>query len=656
MKKLPWNQAKARRLQADLDEQLLAILRRRLAAMGMQTGASSSSGSASSSGSSGGGCPFHSAAGAADGAAAAAVAAASGSGASNTSGSSEARDILSLAVETSAREGAVDERELLSQVGKESIPAHQTFAACSHAHCALLRFGCCVVAAWCRWPLPGCGAGTGLLLTSSVLCHPAVVPQMKTFFAAGHDTTASLVRLLHPCICCCRGWAALPAQVQPLCNPLTLCLALTLRNHLLTHPVQVAWAVWFLCNHPEAEARLVAELQAVAAAAAAEDGGSAATDSSGSGAPTFTWQQLQQCQYLNAVLKETLRVRPPVGVFARRAPAGATLEGGGDVYDIGGKVLLVSPFVLHRGEAWGPDAAEWRPERWLEGSSANAVVAAQPYCYLPFSRGPRCGWCVGRGRAGWADGSSAVGCKDRGSTAVFSQAGGASSHTAATCPSAPPPRNCIGEKFAMLEAKTILAMLYSTFEFEYAGSGPEQVGLWWVGRGLHGQVRGWPTLAARGTVVLGKHSQNDCHLSQSRGRQLLGKWPTAPTAAFLPARCAGPDERDGTPPPRRAAARATAGRAGAAGGGWVVGRRVRQCGAPLRTRLTCLCQLPQNIFVVSDLCLDVLPPIIHKFSYSMHVCFTIFPEELDNTSRCGLQAGDSAAAIRETGGTVATNY
>lgn len=148
--------------------------------------------------------------------------------------------------------------------------------------------------------------------------------------------------------------------------------------------------MWFLCNHTEAEAKLVAELQAVAAAAAAEEGSSTAGGSgTGTSAPTFSWQQLQQCQYLNAVLKETLRVRPPVGLFARRAPDGATLESGGTLYDIGGKVLLASPFVLHRGEAWGPDAAEWRPERWLEGGSANAVVAAQPYNYLPFSRGPR---------------------------------------------------------------------------------------------------------------------------------------------------------------------------------------------------------------------------------------------------------------------------
>ena len=44
-------------------------------------------------------------------------------------------------------------------------------------------------------------------------------------------------------------------------------------------------------------------------------------------------------------------------------------------------------------------------------------------------------------------------------------------------PAAAPRRNCIGEKFALLEAKTILAMLYSAFAFEYAGDRPEQARL-----------------------------------------------------------------------------------------------------------------------------------------------------------------------------------
>jgi hypothetical protein len=58
-------------------------------------------------------------------------------------------------------------------------------------------------------------------------------------------------------------------------------------------------------------------------------------------------------------------------------------------------------------QVWGPDAAEFRPERWLEeGGTAQHVP---PYSYMPFSRGPR---------------------------------------------------NCIGAQFALLEAKTILSMMF----------------------------------------------------------------------------------------------------------------------------------------------------------------------------------------------------
>jgi cytochrome P450 len=36
------------------------------------------------------------------------------------------------------------------------------------------------------------------------------------------------------------------------------------------------------------------------------------------------------------------------------------------------------------------------------------------------------------------------------------------------------PRDCIGQTFAILEAKTLLAMLYAKFSFQYAGSEPER--------------------------------------------------------------------------------------------------------------------------------------------------------------------------------------
>jgi cytochrome P450 len=122
---------------------------------------------------------------------------------------------------------------------------------------------------------------------------------------------------------------------------------------------------------------------------------------------------------LSTIVQESLRVRPPVGVLARFGPKGATLAG----YNVSEKVLLVSPYIQHMDEAvWGSDAAEFKPERWLDADGPAQHVSQ--YSYMPFSRGPR---------------------------------------------------DCIGSKFALLEAKTIMSMIYRQFEFKYAGEKPEEV-------------------------------------------------------------------------------------------------------------------------------------------------------------------------------------
>ena len=153
--------------------------------------------------------------------------------------------------------------------------------------------------------------------------------------------------------------------------------------------------MYFLSTRPDAEARLVAELREQLGDPAGSSS-SSSSDSSGSGSggggTSLSWEQLQGCEFLGAVLRETLRVRPPVSLMARIAPPGASLGG----YDVGGKVVLASPYVLHRHRSWGADPDAWRPERWLEPGGAAEVAAADPWRYMPFSRGPRCGSRAGR--------------------------------------------------------------------------------------------------------------------------------------------------------------------------------------------------------------------------------------------------------------------
>jgi cytochrome P450 len=94
---------------------------------------------------------------------------------------------------------------------------------------------------------------------------------------------------------------------------------------------------------------------------------------------------------LDAVLREALRVHPPVAFFQRRVKQEASSELGG--YQLpAGTLLFISCYPLHRDAThWGNDADSFRSSRWDHGT-----VEANPYgsdYFFPFGRGPRA--CVG---------------------------------------------------------------------------------------------------------------------------------------------------------------------------------------------------------------------------------------------------------------------
>jgi cytochrome P450 family 135 len=83
--------------------------------------------------------------------------------------------------------------------------------------------------------------------------------------------------------------------------------------------------------------------------------------------------------YVDAVVKETLRVRPVIYNVARVLAQPATVAG----YDLpAGTVVLPSIGLLHGDDAHFSQAAAFRPERWLDGGP-------EPYTWIPFGGGVR---------------------------------------------------------------------------------------------------------------------------------------------------------------------------------------------------------------------------------------------------------------------------
>ncbi|KAL6861891.1 hypothetical protein ACP4OV_017591 [Aristida adscensionis] len=133
------------------------------------------------------------------------------------------------------------------------------------------------------------------------------------------------------------------------------------------------------------------------------------------GAPPLA-DALSKLKLVTMVLYETLRLYGAVTTMARKAAADAELCG---VRVPRGTVLAIPIAMLHRDEeVWGADAGEFNPLRFRDGVGR---AAAHPSALLAFSSGPRA---------------------------------------------------CIGQDFAMLEAKVTLAIILRRFAFEVA---PEYV-------------------------------------------------------------------------------------------------------------------------------------------------------------------------------------
>ncbi|KAJ8041177.1 Cytochrome P450 27C1 [Holothuria leucospilota] len=137
----------------------------------------------------------------------------------------------------------------------------------------------------------------------------------------------------------------------------------------------LAWALYELSRHPEAEERLFDEVDSVM-----REGPSS----------TASHKELAKMPFLKAIMKETLRLYPVVPANNRILEKDVVIGG----YHIPKKTVIGSlQFVMGRDPTIFPEPNKFLPERWLkteEQSSAKSVAFAS----IPFGFGPR--MCIGR--------------------------------------------------------------------------------------------------------------------------------------------------------------------------------------------------------------------------------------------------------------------
>ncbi|KAK4641120.1 hypothetical protein QC761_609560 [Podospora bellae-mahoneyi] len=156
-----------------------------------------------------------------------------------------------------------------------------------------------------------------------------------------------------------------------------------------TTAITIRAIFYYVLKNPAVYARLVGEIR------------SAGIENSNA----FPHSQARQLPYLEAVVREALRVHPAVAMpLERYVPAeGFTLPNGDFVP--GGVAVGINPYIGNRNKTvWGSDADEFRPERWLrdvKGGETDEEYKKRMQkwnaCDLSFGAGSRI--CLGRNLA-----------------------------------------------------------------------------------------------------------------------------------------------------------------------------------------------------------------------------------------------------------------
>lgn len=135
-----------------------------------------------------------------------------------------------------------------------------------------------------------------------------------------------------------------------------------------TTAAAVTWTWYLLSQHPEIEQRLHRELDTVLAGRVAQI------------------EDLPKLAFLQRVLQESMRIRPPVWFIGRKAIADDVVMG---VEVPAGSPVIVSPYTMHRHPEFWPSPEVFDPDRFLPERS----IGRAQFAYIPFGGGRHL--CIG---------------------------------------------------------------------------------------------------------------------------------------------------------------------------------------------------------------------------------------------------------------------
>lgn len=128
----------------------------------------------------------------------------------------------------------------------------------------------------------------------------------------------------------------------------------------------LTWAIYLLSLYPDVQQRAYEEVMKTA------------------GEGEFDVMKIKQLTYMTNIFKETLRLYPPVGFFARENTKMTSMR---DKTIEKGSSVVVAPWLIHRHSEFWENPHGFDPDRFEDPKSI------QKETYLPFGMGPRV--CIG---------------------------------------------------------------------------------------------------------------------------------------------------------------------------------------------------------------------------------------------------------------------